>query len=88
MICHLPKLGEEREGMLNPRKDILCVLESRVGSALCFLCVFNDGKNDTIFIFSGIILFFCEYSMLGFSPLCRILKVLYFESSQKFGSFL
>lgn len=51
-----------------------------------FLGVFYDGKNYTVFIFSGIF-FFCEYSMLDFSPLCRILEVVHFESSQKFGEF-
>lgn len=75
--------------MQNPRKD--CVdSESRDGrgSALCFLCVFYDGKNYTISILSGIFFFFFgEYNMLDFSPLCRILEVLHFQSRQKFVEF-
>lgn len=53
---------------------------------MVFLVSFMMAKI-TLFLFSVGFFFFCEYSMLDFSPLCRILEVVHFESSQKFGEF-
>lgn len=62
------------------------ILNLRVGEAPYIFFMSFVMAKITLFLFS-VGFFFCEYNILDFSPLCRILKVLHFGSSQKFGEF-